>query len=150
MSIISTVAGGWKLYLAAAAVGAILAGMTVGGVAWAVIAGKNDSITSLTTERDTFKASADSQADAVKARQRTIDRLNAQTLLILDDWRDTRAAGRDAQATIDNLEARYRGLEASMTEKSNADGADPVDLAIDGLRQLCREQAGTAASAGGC
>lgn len=104
-----------------------------------------------TVERDTYKESASTQADAVKARERTIDRLNAQAIAILNDWRDTRADAAEVAAKTKALEARHRAAMAELTEKSNAENADPVELAIDGLGRLCREQQGrTGAPAGGC
>ena len=141
----------WLPYAVGGIGGLLIAGLLIGVPAYFMVTGARDTAAAMTLERDAYKASAENQADAVKARERTIDRLNAQAIAILNDWRDTRAAAAEVAAKTKALEARHRAAMAELTEKSHAENADPVDLAIDGLGRLCREQQDrTGAPAGGC
>lgn len=141
----------WLPYAIGGAGGLLVAGLLIGVPAYFMVSGARDTAAAMTLERDAYKASAENQADAVKSRERTIDRLNAQAIAILNDWRDTRAAAAEVTAKTKALEARHRAAMAELTEKSNAENADPVELAIDGLGRLCREQQDrTGTVAGGC
>lgn len=108
-------------------------------------------LSAATAERDIYKASAETQAAGVKARDESISRLNVQIAKMLRDWRDTRSDAAQVQAQSKAREDRYRATIADLKEKSNAEDADPIGLALDALDRLCREQgARTGTAAGGC
>lgn len=141
----------WVPYAVGGIGGLLIAGLLIGVPAYFMVSGARATAAAVTVERDTYKAAADAQADAVKARDRTIARLNAQTFLILSDWRDTRADAAEVAARSNDLAKQYDAIARDLTEKANAEDADPVGLALDGLGQLCRsQQARAGAAAGGC
>jgi len=140
----------WVPYAVGAVGGLLIAGLLIGVPAYFMVSGARDTAAAMTLERDTYQASAENQAAAVKDRERSIDRLNAQAVLILNDWRDTRADAADVEAKAKDMARRYDAIKRDLTEKSNAKDADPVDIAIDGLGSLCREQQARTGTAAGC
>jgi hypothetical protein len=141
----------WVPYAIGGGLGLLLAGLLIGVPSYFMVTGARATAKAMTAERDTYKASAENQAAGVKARDLTISRLNAQAILILNDWRDTRADAAETEAKTKDMAARVEAINRDMTEKANAQDADPVGLALDGLGRLCREQqARTGAAAGGC
>lgn len=103
------------------------------------------------TERDIWQQSAESQAAGAREAHRVVEGQRKQIEMLTTAWRSTRADAEKVAAKTKSTEARYRAIIADMTEKSNAEGADPIELAIDGLRRLCREQqAGDPTTPGAC
>jgi len=104
----------WVPYAVGAVGGLLIAGLLIGVPAYFMVSGARDTAAAMTLERDTYQASAENQAAAVKDRERSIDRLNAQAVLILNDWRDTRADAEGGQGPDDEaVEIGHSDSQAS-------------------------------------
>lgn len=144
----------WVPYAIGGGLGLTL-GLIIAAGAWAwqgkEIASLEGQLKAMTDSRDIYQASAETQAQAVRDRGRSIDNLNLRIKGLVSLWRSTRAEAEQIATETKARAAVYAEAERKLKELSADEKADPADIAIGNFECLRKlREAGVAASPGAC